>query len=77
MENYIWTKVGMSMWEWRELPKEKKLEIGKSLGYKIGKACEGKPPFSGSYLLDAYFKHNAEDFTIHWNYPNACLSCGH
>ena len=77
MEPMIWTKDGMTMWEWRELPLKKKNELLRKYGVKTEKTRPQAPPFSGSYLLDAYFKHVAEDHTIHLNCPYAVLSCGH
>jgi hypothetical protein len=77
MEPMVWTKEGMTMWEWRELPLKEKIRILKKHGFKTPVKRPAAPPFSGSYLLDAYFRHVADDETVRYNFPWAVLSCGH
>lgn len=78
MDKPVWEMEGMSREDYVRLPMKEKIRILKKNGFKrtISKKPMA-PPFSGSYLLDAYFKHLAEDFTIKYNYPNSNLSCGH
>jgi hypothetical protein len=75
MENNIWTHFGMSIWEWRDLPLEKKKELAASVGIPFTPPRPPEIAFSGSFLLDAYFRKRAEEFTIRYNFPHAVLDC--
>jgi len=78
----IWDKYNMTMSEWQRLDWKKKRKIlykeGHSnwysyyfptfswgIKYIILKWKEPK----GGYLLNAWIKHNAENYTIRYNYP--------
>ena len=68
----IWTKLGMTQMEYKNLPWHVKREILISI--------YGQPTPTGESnksLIDAYFQHTAEDYTIKNKYPHAVLSCGH
>ena len=40
MENLIWTKIGMSMVEWRSLPLDERLAILKANGHDVSRSPE-------------------------------------
>lgn len=65
----IWTKAGMSQQEYAKLPwnEKKRLLLRHGATFWLREGCKscGKGltpprPFSGSFLLDAYFKQQAE-----------------